>query len=118
MKQKIHPTYYPNATIVCVCGAKYSAGSTVETMHVEICASCHPFFTGKQKLVDTARVVEKFQERRAKATVKKARTTTLMEEKKKREKVRKEEEETAIKATQEAEVAAKKMARKTKVAEA
>ena len=116
MKQDTHPPYYPNAKITCACGASYQVGSTMEAMHVEICGNCHPFFTGKQKLVDTARRVEKFQERHAKATAKKAQVKTLKEEKHKREKLRKDEEETAIQATKEAEVAAKKMAHKVKAA--
>ena len=66
MKKDIHPTYYPNAKIICACGAQYNIGSTQPEIHVEICSACHPFYTGKQKLVDTARRVEKFQERVAK----------------------------------------------------
>ncbi len=65
MKAKIHPTYFPEAKIICACGNIVTAGSTVAEIHVEICSNCHPFYTGKQKLVDTARRVEKFQERTA-----------------------------------------------------
>ncbi len=65
MKADIHPTYYPNAKIICVCGNVIEAGSTVQEIHVELCSSCHPFYTGKQKLIDTARRVEKFQEKAA-----------------------------------------------------
>ncbi len=65
MKAKIHPTYFPEAKIICACGNIVTAGSTVAEIRVEICSSCHPFYTGKQKLVDTARRVEKFQERTA-----------------------------------------------------
>ena len=60
MKANIHPTYFPNATIVCACGATYTTGSIKERIDIELCASCHPFFTGKQKIIDTARRVEKF----------------------------------------------------------
>lgn len=60
MKTAIHPTYYADALITCACGNKMSIGSTVKDIHVEICAGCHPFYTGKQKLVDTAQRVEKF----------------------------------------------------------
>ena len=70
MKKDIHPPYH-DATITCACGATYHIGSTVETMHVEICSSCHPFFTGKQKLIDTAGRVEKFRRKYEKG-VKKA----------------------------------------------
>ncbi len=66
MKKDIHPTYFPEAKIICACGKVYTAGSTREEIHVELCANCHPFFTGKQKLVDTAGRVEKFQRRYAK----------------------------------------------------
>jgi large subunit ribosomal protein L31 len=62
MKKDIHPAYH-DAKIICACGATYQVGSTVETMHVEICSHCHPFFTGKQKLIDTAGSVEKFQKK-------------------------------------------------------
>ena len=63
MKQEIHPPYHPAAVMTCACGATRTVGSTQETAHVELCSQCHPFYTGKQKLVDTARRVEKFQER-------------------------------------------------------
>ena len=66
MKTEIHPKYYPQAKIVCACGANYITGSTQSEIQVEICSACHPFFTGKQKLVDTARRVEKFTQRTAK----------------------------------------------------
>lgn len=61
----IHPKYYPEAKVTCACGNSFSIGSTVPEIHVEICSMCHPFYTGKQKLVDTARRVEKFQARLA-----------------------------------------------------
>jgi large subunit ribosomal protein L31 len=63
MKADIHPTYFPEAKIVCVCGHTLQTGSTMEQVDVELCANCHPFYTGKQKIVDTARRVEKFTER-------------------------------------------------------
>ncbi len=70
MKTDTHPTYFPEAKIICACGKIYTTGSTREQIHIELCSACHPFFTGKQKLVDTARRVEKFQERiTKKATV-------------------------------------------------
>lgn len=59
----IHPEYFENATIVCGCGATYTVGSTKEKMTVELCAACHPFYTGTQTLIDAARRVEKFQEK-------------------------------------------------------
>ncbi|MFH2062770.1 MAG: 50S ribosomal protein L31 [bacterium] len=66
MKKGIHPTYYPEAKVVCACGNTFTVGATVKEIDVELCSECHPFYTGKQKLVDTARRVEKFEERAAK----------------------------------------------------
>ena len=60
MKKDIHPEY-KKARITCLCGNVIETRSTQEEIHVEICSSCHPFFTGKQKLVDTAGRVERFQ---------------------------------------------------------
>lgn len=65
MKNDIHPTYFATATITCACGASYTIGSTKEDIQVELCAKCHPFYTGKQKIIDTARRVEKFEKRAA-----------------------------------------------------
>jgi len=72
MKKDIHPTYYPEATVKCACGNTFTVGSTVKEIDIELCSSCHPFYTGRQKLVDTARRVEKFQERAAKTGTTKA----------------------------------------------
>ena len=66
MKKDIHPTYYDQATVICVCGNVFTVGSTMEKIEVEICSACHPFYTGKQKLVDSARRIEKFKDREAK----------------------------------------------------
>ncbi len=66
MQSTIHPPYYGEAKARCVCGAGFAIGSTVPEIQVELCSNCHPFYTGKQKLVDTARRVEKFQERATK----------------------------------------------------
>ncbi|OGE76212.1 MAG: 50S ribosomal protein L31 [Candidatus Doudnabacteria bacterium RIFCSPHIGHO2_02_FULL_48_21] len=63
MKKDLHPTYFAEAKVVCACGNTFATGSTREELHVEICSACHPFYTGKQKLVDTAGRVEKFQKR-------------------------------------------------------
>jgi large subunit ribosomal protein L31 len=67
MKKDIHPTYHSEAKITCACGASFSAGSTLETIHVEICSQCHPYYTGKEKLLDTAGRVDKFRARVAAA---------------------------------------------------
>lgn len=68
MKTDIHPTYYPSAKVRCACGAVFEVGSTKPELQVEICSNCHPFYTGKEKLIDTAGKVERFKARRAKAT--------------------------------------------------
>ncbi|UCE24233.1 MAG: 50S ribosomal protein L31 [Candidatus Zixiibacteriota bacterium] len=60
MKSGIHPKYY-DVEITCACGATYKTRSTRKSINVEICSNCHPFFTGKQKLVDTAGRVERFR---------------------------------------------------------
>ncbi len=60
MKKDIHPKY-EETTITCSCGNVIKTKSTVKNIHVEICSACHPFYTGKQKFVDTAGRVEKFQ---------------------------------------------------------
>lgn len=63
MKKSIHPKYHPKAQIACACGKKFTIGSTVEKINVELCSSCHPLYTGKQKIVDTAGRVERFKKR-------------------------------------------------------
>lgn len=60
MKKKIHPEYY-ETTISCACGNKIETRSTVKNIRVEICSNCHPFFTGRQKLIDTAGRVDRFR---------------------------------------------------------
>ena len=62
MKTGIHPRYQ-RATVQCACGNTFETRSTVSAIHVEICARCHPYFTGKQKLIDTAGRVERFRQR-------------------------------------------------------
>lgn len=67
MKKDLHPTYFPQAKVVCSCGNSFVVGATKPELHVEICAKCHPFYTGEEKLIDTAGRVEKFRTRRSKA---------------------------------------------------
>ncbi len=66
MQKAIHPTYYPEARVTCACGSVFTTGSTLPEIRIELCSLCHPFYTGKQKFVDTARRVEKFEERNKK----------------------------------------------------
>jgi large subunit ribosomal protein L31 len=68
MKKDIHPKYFPNAKIECACGNVFTVGSTKEHLNVEICYKCHPFYTGEEKLIDTAGRVEKFKARKEKAS--------------------------------------------------
>ncbi|MBI4670743.1 MAG: 50S ribosomal protein L31 [Chloroflexi bacterium] len=66
MKEGIHPTFYPDAVVVCgTCGTTWRTGSTKKEVHVDICSNCHPFFTGTQRIVDTAGQVERFTKRLA-----------------------------------------------------
>ncbi len=67
MKKKIHPKYF-DTTITCACGNVIKTRSTVKDLKIEICSKCHPFFSGKQKFVDTAGRVEKFQKKYGKKT--------------------------------------------------
>ncbi|MBI5369777.1 50S ribosomal protein L31 [Candidatus Uhrbacteria bacterium] len=68
----IHPKFTENAKITCACGAIYEVGSTLPHMEVDLCSKCHPFYTGEQKIIDTARRVEKFKTR---ASAKSEKTT-------------------------------------------
>lgn len=65
MKKDIHPKYYPKAKVHCACGNTFEVGSTLEQIEVEICSACHPFYTGKEKIIETGQV-EKFRQRLSK----------------------------------------------------
>jgi len=67
MKKDIHPEFYRDAVVKCACGATYIIASTKKEQEVEICSACHPFYTGQEKIVDTAGRVEKFKARMAAA---------------------------------------------------
>ena len=61
MKKEIHPTYYPDAQVVCACGNTWTTGSTRKSIHTEVCSNCHPFFTGQQqRLIDIEGQVDRF----------------------------------------------------------
>ena len=86
MKSKTHPKYFDKAEIKCSCGNVIKTGSTVERMSVEICSACHPFYTGKKKLIDSAGQVDRFQKRlekfkEMKATAKTKKKTSSAEKK-------------------------------------
>ena len=67
MKKDLHPTYHKEAKVKCACGHKFTIGATKEKIEVEICSKCHPFYTGQEKIIDTAGRVEKFKQRTTKA---------------------------------------------------
>lgn len=67
MKADIHPTYHTAVIATCACGATYTVGSTKESISVEICSACHPFYTGLEKVLDTTGRVDKFKKRAAAA---------------------------------------------------
>ena len=63
MKKDIHPKYYPEAKVICACGNTWTTGATQEVIRTDVCSACHPFFTGEQRIVDTAGQVERFMRR-------------------------------------------------------
>ncbi len=76
----IHPKYYPEAKLKCGCGKTFTVGATKPEINVEICSACHPFYTGEEKLIDTAGRVERFKTRKSKTKPK------IKKERKKRSK--------------------------------
>jgi large subunit ribosomal protein L31 len=73
MKASIHPNYV-QAHVRCMCGNEFTTRATQEEIHVEVCSNCHPFYTGRQKLIDTGGRVERFQRRVAKGRLRSAQT--------------------------------------------
>lgn len=63
MKAEIHPTWYPEAQVICACGNTWTTGSTVKEIRTDVCAACHPFYTGEQRIVDTEGQVDRFYKR-------------------------------------------------------
>ena len=87
MKKDIHPEYHKDAKIICSCGAVLSTGATQKELHVEICSACHPFYTGKKKVLDTTGRVDRFKKLAEKSATKKraskeAKNATKKENKK------------------------------------
>lgn len=99
MKTGIHPQYYPAAQVVCACGNTFTTGSTKPQIRVEICAKCHPFYTGQQKFVDTVGKIERFQAKQKAAAAKQAVA--------KQKKVKQQEEDNRPKTLREMLLAAK-----------
>ena len=60
MKENIHPTYYPDAQVICACGNTWTTGSTQKVIRTDVCSQCHPFYTGEQRIVDTEGQVDRF----------------------------------------------------------
>lgn len=85
MKAAIHPKWFKEAKITCACGNVFTSGATTDSIYVEVCSKCHPFYTGQMKFLDTAGRVEKFKNRASTASVKtvsKAQKRKLKREKK------------------------------------
>jgi len=76
MKKEIHPKYYPKAKVKCACGNAFTVGSTKPEINVEICSKCHPFYSGNEKIIDTAGRVERFKKKLIKTAEKRAGKTT------------------------------------------
>ena len=107
MKANIHPTYFENLKIVCACGNIVIAGSTKKELRTELCSACHPFYTGKQKLVDTAGRVDKFMEKVKKMQAMKDKKVKVIGEEE-FEEVVKEMDERPVNETESPELAPKK----------
>lgn len=105
MKTKIHPKYNEEAIVTCACGNTFKTGSTEEKLEVEICSMCHPFYTGKSKLVDTAGVVDKF-----KSKLDRAKTLKEGHAKVKEARAKRAEEKAAAEEAEEAKTNKKKSA--------
>jgi len=71
MKKDIHPQFYTEAKATCACGAIFAVGSTKSELNIEICSQCHPFYTGGDKIVDTAGRIDRFKATQAKTAAKK-----------------------------------------------
>lgn len=76
MKKNIHPKYFPKAKVKCACGNVFTVGSTKPEINVEICSKCHPFYSGNEKIIDTAGRVERFKKKLLKTAQKRAGKTT------------------------------------------
>jgi len=95
MKPGIHPTWYPDAVVTCACGNTWTTGSTKKEIHTDVCNKCHPFFTGEQRIVDTAGQVERFMKRiNAKEQI--AAAQPSVEDKKAKKEKRRERKGTTI----------------------
>jgi len=87
MKAKIHPNYYPEAKAICSCGNVWITGSTIPEIRTDVCSQCHPFYTGEQRIVDTAGQVERFMNRLERYDSHKASKATRQEKARKKAKL-------------------------------
>jgi len=85
MKTTIHPQYFENAQVICVCGNRFTVGSSKEIIHIELCNKCHPFYTGEQKFVDSASRIQKFQQKQKTAQEYTSKKVKKVEEKKQKD---------------------------------
>jgi large subunit ribosomal protein L31 len=85
MKANIHPQFFEKAQVICVCGNRFTTGSTQEIIHVELCNKCHPFYTGEQRFVDAGSRIQRFQNKQQIASTYKATKQKKVEEKKKKQ---------------------------------
>jgi large subunit ribosomal protein L31 len=85
MKQTIHPNYNDKAQVICVCGNRFTVGSTSDEIKVELCDKCHPFYTGEQRFVDTANKIDKFKKKLDKAKEYQAIVRVKKEEKQRKD---------------------------------
>ena len=83
MKAKIHPQFFDKAQGICICGNRFTIGSTQDTIHVELCSNCHPFYTGQQKFVDSDSLIKKFENKQQAAQTYQQKKVKKIEEKKK-----------------------------------
>lgn len=85
MKANTHPKFNEEAKVVCACGNNFTVGSTMEVIHIELCNKCHPFYTGEQKFVDSASMIQRFQKKQDVAQKYKATATKKAEDQKRKE---------------------------------
>ena len=97
MKANIHPKFNTNAKVICACGNIFTTGSTVDELKVELCSKCHPFYTGKLRVVDTASLIKKFEERRKGAVATSSRRAKRAEKRSKRTTIDKNTEKLTLK---------------------
>ncbi len=85
MKANTHPTYFEKAQVICVCGNRFTTGSTQELIHVELCNKCHPFYTGEQRFLDRGSKIQRFQQKQQIAQQYKATKKQKADDKKKKD---------------------------------